>query len=135
MAEDEVTAPENESEATDQEVDSTALEAAVDQAVEADQGGVGGAKEGGERRLRDLYVDQLHNANVENVKGGERHCPYEYGLARERGAHLGRPALGCEASPCSSWAARHRRVLAAESLAASHSEGGIGERWATASRN
>ena len=48
MAEDEVTAPENESEAADQEVDSSALEAAVDQAVEADQGGVGGAKEGGD---------------------------------------------------------------------------------------
>ena len=45
MAEEEVTAPENESETADQEVDSSALEAAVDQAVEADQGGVGGAKE------------------------------------------------------------------------------------------
>ena len=45
MAEEEVTAPENESETADQEVDSTAFEAAVDQAVEADQGGVGGAKE------------------------------------------------------------------------------------------
>ena len=48
MAEEEVTAPENESETADQEVDSSALEAAVDQAVEADQGGVGGAKEGGD---------------------------------------------------------------------------------------
>ena len=48
MAEEEVTAPENESETADQEVDSSALEAAVDQAVEADQGGVGGAEGGGD---------------------------------------------------------------------------------------
>ena len=48
MAENEVTTPESESEAADQEVDSSALEAAVDQAVEADQGGVGGSKEGGD---------------------------------------------------------------------------------------
>ena len=38
MAENEVTTPESASEAADQEVDSSALEAAVDQAVEADQG-------------------------------------------------------------------------------------------------
>ena len=35
MAENEVTTPESASEAADQEVDSSALEAAVDQAVEA----------------------------------------------------------------------------------------------------
>ena len=63
MAEDEDTAPENESETADQEVDSSALEAAVDQAVEADQGGVGGAKEGGddcpECKRQDLHLGWL----------------------------------------------------------------------------
>jgi len=46
MAEDEATLPEDENEGTEQEVDSSALEAAVDQAVEADGGGVG-SSEGG----------------------------------------------------------------------------------------
>ena len=48
MAEDEATLPEDENEATEQEVDSSALEAAVDQAVEADGGGVGSSEGGGE---------------------------------------------------------------------------------------
>ena len=47
MAEDEVTVPEDENEATEQEVDSSALKAAVDQAVEADEGGVDGSEGGG----------------------------------------------------------------------------------------
>ena len=46
MAEDEATLSEDENEAIEQEVDSSALEAAVDQAVEADGGGVG-SSEGG----------------------------------------------------------------------------------------
>ena len=47
MAESEVTSPAEENEVSEQEVDSSALEAAVDQAVEADNGGVGGSGGGG----------------------------------------------------------------------------------------